>query len=102
MDDNEVKEMTSIMEAFIQSDGSSESAAKILGGGADAADHDEVKNGIEKMFAVIDAAIGIKADAEKIGVTAALNNTERGSTPKGRSDIDEAAADFIDVLSEEV
>ena len=102
MEESDIKEMTDIIEAYAKSDGSSESAAAILGSGVGADDHDEVKKGIEKMFAVIDAAIGIKSDAEKNGITVALNRTDRGSTPKGRAGIEEAAVEFIDMLSEEV
>ena len=99
MDQKDTEEFASIVEGFINSDGSVDKAVKILA--EEGEDKEAVKGAIGKMFDAIDRAFELKADIEERGEVQAFHGSERGGTDDGLVEIDQATAEAVDALNEE-
>jgi len=99
--DKEIEEFGSVVEQFVNGDGSIDSAVDIIGEDAGGASREEVKDALGKMFACIDSAFDLKADIEKRGEVQAFFDSERGGTDSGKAEVAEATAEVLDALNAE-
>ena len=100
MDQKATEEFASIVEGFVNSDGSVDKAAEILA--EEGEEKEAVKDAISKMFDTIDRAFDLKSDIEERGEVQAFHDSERGDTDDGLAEIDQATAEAVDALNEEV
>lgn len=99
MNQKDTEEFASIVEGFVNSDGSVDKAVEILA--EECEDKEAVKCAIGKMFDTIDRAFDLKADIEERSEVQAFHDSERGDTDAGLTEVNQAATEAIDALGEE-
>lgn len=99
MDQKDTEEFASIVEGFVNSDGSVDKAAEILA--EEGEEKETVKDAISKMFDTIDRAFDLKADIEERGEVQAFYDSERGGTDADMTEVDEATVEAVEAINEE-